>query len=136
MEIRLTGWSGLLAALVVIGFLGFRYVTAVQALDTDGRDAIRSWIASEYQRYHLARTDLDEEAKAALLLESEKVDFVSLDARGQPESMAVRVEIESNAAHPPNSPYMRYFRLEYSIASGWRHRGNLSAAQYHLTSLW
>ena len=136
MEIKLTGWKGLLAALVVLGFLGFRYVTAVQALDTDGRDAIRAWLASEYQRYHLARTDLGDEDKAALLLKSERINFVSLDARGRPERMAVRVEIEPNAAHPPGTPYVRYFNLEYSIAVGWRHKGNISAMQYHLTSLW
>ena len=66
MEIKLSGWTGLLAALVVVGFMGFRYVNAVQTLDTDGREAIREWVASEYQRYHLGRADLSDEEKAAI----------------------------------------------------------------------
>ena len=136
MEIKLTGWKGLIAALVVVGFLGFRYVTAVQALDTDGRKAISEWVASEYQRYHLARVDISDEEKAALLLKTQSVTLVSLEARGRPERMAVRVEIAPNAAHPPGTPYVRYFNLEYSITAGWRHKGDITALQYHLTSLW
>ena len=136
MEIKLTGWKGLLAALVVLGFVGFRYVTAVQTLESDGRAAVREWIAAEYQRYHLARGEISDEQKAAILLTTRQVELVSMEARGKPERMAVRVEIEPNDAHPPGSPHVRYFNLEYSIATGWRHRGDISAMQYHLTSLW
>ena len=136
MEIKLTGWKALLAALVVVGFLGFRYVTAAQTLDTDGRKAISEWVASEYQRYHLARTDLSDEEKAAILLKTASVELLSLDARGRPERMAVRVEIAPNAAHPPGTPYVRYFILEFSLTTGWRHKGDITAMQYHLTSIW
>ena len=136
MEIKLTGWKAVLVALVVLGFLGFRYTTAVQTLDTDGRQAISEWVAAEYQRYHLARTDLSEGDKAALLLKTESVDLVSLEARGRPERMAVRVEIEPNVAHPPGTPYVRYYTLEYSTVTGWRHKGDITALQYHLTSIW
>ena len=136
MEFKLTGWKGLLAALVIVGFLGYRYVTAVQALDTDGREAVREWVAAEYQRYHLARTDISDEEKAAILLETQAINLVSMDARGRPERMAVRVEIEPNIAHPPGTPYVRYYNLEHSIATGWRHKGDITALQYHMTSLW
>lgn len=136
MEIKLGGWKALVAIAVIAGFLGFRYLTAVEALDTDGSKAVRDWIAAEYQRYQLARRDLGDADRADLLLKAADVKLVSLAARGRPESMAVRVEIEPNPARPPGSPRVRYFRLEYSLVNGWRHQANISALQYHLTSLW
>ena len=119
MDIKLSGWKALLAILLLLGFVGFRYASVAQSLDTDGRQAISDWIASEYQRYHLARTDLSDEDKAAILLQTKNVELLSLDARGKPELIAVRVEIAPNAAHPPGMPYIRYFRMEYSFSEGW-----------------
>ena len=136
MEIKLTGWKALLVVIALVGFLGFRYVTAVQALDTEGREMIEQWIAAEYQRYHLARTDISDEEKVALLLQTQSIELTSLQARGQPKHMSVRVEIAPNAAHPPGSPYVRYFRMDHSMTAGWRHRGDISELRYHLTSLW
>lgn len=126
----------MVGAIVIVSFTGFKYLSAAQTLNTDGSKVLQDWIASEYQRHHLARTELSDEQQAALLLQTSSISLASITARGKPESMAARVEIEPNAAHPPDMPYTRYFRLEYSIQTGWRHRGNIDAIRYHLTNLW
>jgi len=50
--------------------------------------------------------------------------------------MAVRVEFEPSAAHPPKMPCTRDYRLEYSFLNGWRHRGDIDTIRYHTMSLW
>ena len=133
MEIRLTGWKGAAAGVAILAFLGFQFHAARASLDDAGRAVIEQWLVAEYQRYHLARTDLDDEQRARLLIEAGEVDIVALDARGRPESLAVRVEIAPGAAHPPGSPLVRYYRMEHSLLTGWHHRGRLRSWQYYLT---
>lgn len=133
MEIRLTGWKGLAAGIAILAFLGYQFHAARASLDNAGREVVEQWLAAEYQRYHLSRTDLDDAQRAELLLAAADVDIVSLDARGKPESLAVRVEIEPGAAHPPGSPSIRYLRMEHSLLTGWHHRGKLRPWEYYLT---
>ncbi len=133
MEIKLTGRKGAAAGLAFVAFLGYQFHAARASLDGAGREVIEQWLTAEYQRYHLARTDLDDEQRARLLIDAADVDIVSLDARGKPESLAVRVEIAPGVAHPPGSPLVRYYRMEHSLLTGWHHRGKLPAWQYYLT---
>ncbi len=133
MEIKLSGWKGAAAGIAILAFLGYQFHAARASLDGAGREVIAQWLAAEYQRYHLARTDLDDDQRARLLVEAAEVDIVSLAARGQPESLAVRVEISPGPAHPPGSPVVRYYRMEHSLLRGWHHRGNLRPWQYYLT---
>lgn len=133
MEMKLTGWKGAAAGIAILAFVGYRLTAAHATLDTAGRDAIDQWLAAEFQRYHLARNDLDEEQKAALVLAASAVEIIAPGARGKPESMAVRVEIAPGPAHPPGSPLVRYDRMEHSLATGWHHRGKLRAWRYYLS---
>ncbi len=133
MEIKLTGWKGLAGGIAILAFLGYQFHAARASLDGAGREVIEQWLAAEYQRYHLSRTELDDEQRARVLIDAADVDILALDARGKPESLAVRVEIAPGAAHPPGSPLVRYYRMEHSLLTGWHHRGKLRAWQYYLT---
>jgi hypothetical protein len=50
MKITLTGWRAVAALVVVVGFIGFRYVTARKALDAEGKQVLEEWVALELQR--------------------------------------------------------------------------------------
>lgn len=132
MEIRLRGWKAVVVLLAVVAFVGFRYVTARATLGTEGSEVLRQWVAAEYQRYHLARTDLTDEERAPFLLAADSVRFQAISGRGSPDDMVVRVEIAATPAHPPGTPRVRYYRMEHSPVTGWHHRGNASALSYHL----
>ncbi len=133
MEIKLTGWKGVTAGIAILALLGYQFHAARATLDGAGREVIAQWLTAEYQRYHLARTDLDDEQRARLLLEAAEVDIVSLTARGKPDALAVRVEVAPGPVHPPGSPLVRYYRMEHSLLTGWHHRANLRPWQYYLT---
>jgi hypothetical protein len=132
MEIRLKGWQAVVVLLAIVAFLGFRFATARATVGTEGAEVLRQWVAAEYQRYHLDRTDLSDEERARVLLATDSVRFRTVSGRGSPDDMVVRVEIEPSSAHPPDTPYVRYYRMEYSTVTGWHHRGNVTALAYHL----
>ena len=133
MEIKLSGWKAIAAIAVLVLFVGYRYFAAVSSLDEDGGKVVKEWVAGEYQRYHLAREDLTTEEKAALLLQTQDIEFVSMTARGSLKSMAIRVVIDPNEAHPPEMPVVRYYKFKYSEISGWTHSRDLTAFRYYLT---
>jgi|AP95_1055475.scaffolds.fasta_scaffold02490_2 hypothetical protein len=45
--VTLTGWKAVPVILLVVGFAGFRWFTARDALDTAGREYMEQWIAME-----------------------------------------------------------------------------------------
>ena len=102
MEIRLKGWQAVVVLLAIVAFVAFRYTTARATLDTEGAEVMRQWVAAEYQRYHLDRTDLTDEERARLLLATDSVRFRTISGRGSPDDMVVRVEIEPSAALLPD----------------------------------
>ena len=132
MEIRLKGWQAGVVLLAIVAFVAFRFATARATLDTEGAEVLRQWVAAEYQRYHLNRADLTDEERARVLLATDSVRFRTISGRGSPDDMVVRVEIERNRAHPPGTPYVRYYRMEYSTVTGWHHRGDVTALAYYL----
>ena len=110
---------------------GYTYLSAKHSLDTDGKQVVKDWIISEYQRYHLARSDISDEEKAELLLQSKDVEIKSMSARGDLDNMIVRVEIEPNAAHPDTMDYVQYYKLRYSKLNGWQHVLNVGSFSYY-----
>ena len=142
MEVKLTGWQAVAAIVVVVLFGGYRLLYAGSTLETEGKAAIEEWIANEYQRYHLKRTDLSQEEQASLLIDAADVKIESLSARGGPSDTVVRVEIapnlprevrEGHRPHPPDMSYTQYYRMEFSNLQGWHSVRDSTALSYYLT---
>jgi len=129
----MTGWKAVVAIVLLVLIVGYKYTTAITALDTNGKKVIQDWVASEYQRYHLARTDLSDEEKGAILLHTKSIELVSMTARGGLDSMSVRVVIGENEAHPDGMEYIQYYKLKYSSVSGWQHSRTITALRYYLS---
>ncbi|WP_196434526.1 hypothetical protein [Methylomonas sp. LL1] len=100
-------------------FLVFRLFFAHLSIDPEATDVLKRWISAEYTRYHVDRQDITLAEKAERLTQSQTIDFLSVEARGKPDRMVFRVVIAPNPAQPPNSPMIRYFRLEHSLLLGW-----------------
>lgn len=132
-QIRIKGLPAVVIILALAAFAGFRLLQASTTLDGDGREVLRQWIAAEYARYQLARTDLTDEERVPLLLATDSVEFRSLSGRGRPDRTIVRVEVAPGSAQPPDSPVVRYYRMEYSTITGWRLEREVSVVSYYLS---
>ena len=130
-EFEVKGWKAVAILAAIVLFSGYTFISAKRSLDTDGKQVVKDWIISEYQRYHLARTDISDEERAELLLQSRDLEIKSMSARGNLDSMIVRVEIEPNAAHPDNMDYVQYYKLRYSKLTGWEHVFNVGPFSYY-----
>lgn len=131
--VTLRGWKAVAAILVFGGFLGFRWMTARQALDGQGRSALEDWIALEIQRPLLADTTIPLAERGQAVLGASEVTIRSLKARGRLDNLVVRAEIEPDSGFPPGTELVRYYRMQYSSITGWRHRGPASALSFYLT---
>ena len=131
MKIRATSGSAASLALIAIGWLLFRSLVAYATLEPAALNVLKQWITAEYRRYHLDRKDLSLEEKGAMLLQADKVEFLSVSARGSADSMVVRVEIKPSAVHPPRSPTLRYYRMKHSMILGWSLVSETSVVSYY-----
>ena len=131
--VTLTGWKAVAAIVVVLGFVGFRMVTARRALDTEGRQVLEEWIAGELIRPILADSARALEERGEAVLAASKVRIRSMSGHGSLDDLVVKVELEPSADLPPGTELVRYYRMEYSSITGWRHRGYASAVSYYLS---
>jgi hypothetical protein len=131
MQTKVTGWKAIVLILVVLGLGGYRLASARSSLSAEGADALKTWVSTEYQRYYLAQDDLSQEEKAKFLVGAAEVKFKSVSARGSGDNIIVRAEIEPSEFQPPGTKTVRYFRMEHSLTTGWRHRGDATAFSYY-----
>ena len=66
-------------------------------------------------------------------LATANVRIRSLSGRGSLDDLVVKVELEPSADLPPGTELVRYYRMEYSSITGWRHRGDATALSYYLS---
>lgn len=133
--VTLTGWKAVVALVVVAALVGIRWTTARRALDTQGRQALEEWVALELQRPLLADSTLSMEEQARAILDAGEVRIRSLSARGPLDDLVVRVELEPSPGLPAGTELVRYYRMEYSTLTGWRHRGDAGALTWYLSIL-
>jgi len=55
------------------------------SLNPTSKSVVKNSIATEYQRYHLSRKELNPQQKANLLMTIQRLKIRSLSARGEPE---------------------------------------------------
>ncbi len=87
--------------------------------DPQAIDILKRWVSSEYVRYQTSRDDIALSEKAELISQAQNIQFKSWSVRGKPERMVFRIEVAPNPARPPNTPDIRYFRLDHSLILGW-----------------
>ena len=131
--VTLTGWKAVAAIVLVLGFVGFKWVTARQALDTQGRQVLTEWIAGELRRPILADTTRGLAERGQAVLAAGNVRIRSMSGRGSLDDLVVKVELEPSADLPAGTELIRYYSMEYSRISGWRYRADSSALSYYLS---
>ncbi len=129
----LTGWNAVAALVLVVGFIGFRWFTMQQSLDTQGREYLEEWIAMELRRPLLADTLTNLEERGQAVLDAGNVRIRSLSGHGTRDDLVVKVELEPSPDLPPGTELVRYYRLEHSMLLGWQHRGDATAISYYLS---
>jgi hypothetical protein len=130
---KVTGWKAIPLIIVVVGFGVFRFVSARQSLDTQGREALEQWIVAELIRPLLADSTTSLAERGEAVLGASQVKIRDLSARGPLDDLVVRVELEPNEALPPGTELVRYYRMSHSLTTGWRHRGgHASALSYYM----
>lgn len=134
MAIKVSGPSALLAVVVVVGVGGFRALTARASLDVEAREQLEQWLVGRYTGEYLATMDQANptEADADSLLVRSKPEIVDLRARGTRKDMIVRSEIRIGGRPPADGKPVRYWRMEHSMLTGWRLRGEVTALSYYL----
>ncbi|MEW5736645.1 MAG: hypothetical protein AB1921_17505 [Thermodesulfobacteriota bacterium] len=144
MKIKLTGWKAVVAILVLLGLLGWRYAESRRTLGTEAADVVRHWLVAEYTRNNLATWtpeersfDNKEEAaqKAQELLAASRVTILSIQARGSGDDVVVRVEVQVDGKTPPDGRSVRYFRMSHSALIGWQMRYDAGPWAWYLKLL-
>jgi hypothetical protein len=133
--VRVTGWKAILVIIAILGLVGYRFVSVRSSLNSEGTEVLKTWISGEFQRYYLAQTDLSQAEKAQLVTGAADVEFRSVSARGSGDNIVVRVELEPSEFQPPGTELVRYYRMEHSTVTGWRHKGDAGALSYYLKIL-
>ena len=140
MNIRVTGWKAIAILGVIGAFAGYRYIAARTSLDSAGADELRFWLAAEYQRAGLPALEqavaggdaAAAEAQALEMIARSRIEFPSMDARGTPDDLVVRVRVVVDGGEPPDGRSTRYFRMRYSTVTGWRMQRETTALSYYL----
>lgn len=131
-QFQLTGIKAVIALLVVVGFAGFRFYSAVSSIETAAAEELTFWLRGEYAGKYLADDPAADEAMAQRLLALEDISLPEMSARGTPDDLIVRVRIDVDGAPPPFGDEVRYFRMEYSQLTKWRLRRETTKWSYYL----
>lgn len=137
VRFRLKGWMAVPFTVIVIGFLGYRLLAVKTTLASEGAELLKLWLRSEYASDLLGEIQVEEldrsrvDPKVQSLLDSRKVEFTSISARGT-DPVYVKVTIQVNGKEPPDGRSTRYYIMEYSTVTGWRVRREISALSYYL----
>jgi hypothetical protein len=130
----ITGWKALVVLAIAAGVIGFRIATARAQIDTQGRAALERWVQAELIRPILTDTSQSLAARGAAINQASSVTIRSLAVRGPLSNAVVRVELAPNPALPPGTGLVRYYRMQYSNLTGWRHHGSATVVDWYLAA--
>ena len=129
---KVTGFKAFLLLLALIGFVGFRFLSARSSIETDAAEEIATWVQAEYTSRYMADNPEPDEETAAEILALTKIEFSEITGRGTPDDMVVRVRIRVDGSAPRYGNEVRYFRMEYSMVTGWIYQREVSKLSYYL----
>ena len=137
---QLIGWKAAAVAVVVLGFVGYRYVSLRADLPDELARELKFRLEGEYSASALRELDgVDLQSLSASsvdprvrrVLDASQVEVVSMSARGS-NPVVVRVEIRVAGRDPPDGEPVRYYRAEHRGISGWKVKRRVSALSYYL----
>ena len=146
MEYRqqLRGWQAAIAAMVILGIVGYQCARRIQAVDDAARFAIGVSLTREYQGRGLkeqVQEYLKQKASGGAPSEPPRsdapipmVELVSVKAHGSNDVMVAKVEVTVNGGAPPDGRSVRYLDLMRSIDGRWLVVAD-SDAYHYMTSL-
>ena len=143
MEMKLTGWKAIVASVVVIGFLGFKFNMQTESLQTEGVEEIKNWLQMESTRAALPDMQKaveaprqNEEYLAQMVdnLQEDNIEVVSVTRRGVDKNIVARVEVKYKGETSLEGMNVRYLRMNYSMVTGWRVERETSKWSYYLAS--
>ncbi|MBD3242215.1 MAG: hypothetical protein GF331_16605 [Chitinivibrionales bacterium] len=135
--------SGLPAVLILVAIAAFglwRRASMKASLNDEAAAELKGWLAARYAAEALGKhtrggtidaSELDREALDEVL-RSGQVEIVSIDAKGDPDDVIVRVEIRIAGEEPPDGKSIRYYRMTHSLATGWYVRRETGKWSYRL----
>jgi hypothetical protein len=131
----LRGTPAVVALLLVLGFFGIRVAFRQSTLNTRGREAVRSYLQSQYIREVLATLPNSRpvsEADGERLQRAQRIEVRSAVVRGWGRSRIVRAEVTTDGRQPPNGRGVRYLRVRNAWPDQWYVTGETSAVLYAL----
>lgn len=139
--LKLTGPKAVVALLIIVGVTGFQYISRAQSVQTQAVHAIKTQLAADYTRYHLPELqqaatagtmDATSIEKVAADVNPDKIDIVSMHARGHNGDYIARVEIRVDGSAPPDGRSVRYFKIRHSSLTGWHVANEAHPWNYYL----
>lgn len=134
MTVNLRGWKAIAAILVVLAASFAKYQLSYRTLEDKLRETIRTELAREY----LETADIEKDSPEKftqkteeMLKNVERIGFRSIKARGKDDDVVVRMEVLVDGKPPAGKSPVRYFRMEYSVLTGWRYLNETSAFSYY-----
>ena len=132
IQFKLTGIKAAIAVIAVVGFAGFRFLSATSSIESAAAEELTFWLRGEYTGKYLTDNPTADEAMAQQLLALEDIRFREMSARGTTDDLIVRARIEVDGAPPPFGTEVRYFRMEYSQLTKWRLKRETTKWSYYL----
>ena len=136
MKIKLTGFNAVIVLVLLAGY----YVMSTQELESQGVEAIKLWLVAEAMRSEVAKIEDsggigENQDQLQELFDRSNIEIDSVKRRGVGHRVIARVKIRYKGETPPGGRNVRYFRMDYSIATGWWVRSEAAKWSYYMT-LW
>ncbi|HEX6996603.1 MAG TPA: hypothetical protein VF322_00570 [Gammaproteobacteria bacterium] len=141
VHFKLSGWKAIVAFGALGAFALIRFNMQSAALQADGVAEIKRWLVSETMRNSLADMrdaaesgNLDYLEQAAANLAEENFDIVSVTRHGLGDRIVARLDYRYKGEAPRAEPRVRYLRMTYSLATGWRVQSETTKLNYYLAA--
>lgn len=144
MEIKFTGMKAVAVIAVIIVFLMAKLTMSNEALQNEGVQAIEQWLLMESARQAIpdmekAMEHMNENAEyleqMANDLQQSNFEIISVTRHGFSEKIVVRAEIRFKGEEQTEDINVRYFKMSYSMVTGWRGIRESSKWNYYLAAL-
>jgi hypothetical protein len=141
MKFKLTGWNAIIAIVVAIGFVVFRFESQTKALETQGVEQVRNWLMAESARAalpqmqkHMEDSKGDDSYLTGIAKDFQEKNFeiVSITTHGTGSHVVARVEVRYKGESPSGGMNIRYLRMNYSMVTGWIVARESSKWDYYL----
>ena len=143
MKLKLTGWNAVMAVIVMVGLVIFRFEIQSKTLESQGIQQVKNWLVAESTRVALPDmqkamndpgSNQDYLTNISEDLQSKNFKIVSITAHGSGSSIVARVEVRFKGKSPSDAMNVRYLRMKYSMVTGWKVVREASKWDYYMAA--